>query len=139
MTLANRCRSSQAEFPLESNLVDTLLYETEMKDYLRTLLSLEESKEIPSATVANMKSVTTKTVKKTDNTIGILYAQGNIVSGTGAANIQDKYMVDQIEKLRKDEKIKAVVFRINSGGGSAYASGRSSYYRLEERETVNNG
>jgi protease-4 len=69
-----------------------------------------------------MKSVTTKTVKKTGNTIGILYAQGNIISGTGAANIQDKYMVDQIEKLRKDEDIKAVVFRINSGGGSAYAS-----------------
>jgi len=121
--LANQMPLVQpTEFLLEANLVDTLLYETEMKDYLRTLLSLEESKEIPSATVANMKSVTTKTVKKTDNTIGILYAQGNIVSGTGAANIQDKYMVDQIEKLRKDEKIKAVVFRINSGGGSAYAS-----------------
>ena len=121
--LANQMPMVQpTEFLLEANLVDTLLYETEMKDYLRTLLSLEESKEIPSATVANMKSVTTKTVKKTDNTIGILYAQGNIVSGTGAANIQDKYMVDQIEKLRKDEEIKAVVFRINSGGGSAYAS-----------------
>ena len=121
--LANQMPLVQpTEFLLEANLVDTLLYETEMKDYLRTLLSLEESKEIPSATVANMKSVTTKTVKKTDNTIGILYAQGNIVSGTGAANIQDKYMVDQIEKLRKDEEIKAVVFRINSGGGSAYAS-----------------
>ena len=121
--LANQMPLVQpTEFLLEANLVDTLLYETEMKDYLRTLLSLEEGKEIPSATVANMKSVTTKTVKKTDNTIGILYAQGNIVSGTGAANIQDKYMVDQIEKLRKDEDIKAVVFRINSGGGSAYAS-----------------
>lgn len=121
--LANQMPLVQpTEFLLEANLVDTLLYETEMKEYLRTLLSLEEGKEIPSATVANMKSVTTKTVKKTDNTIGILYAQGNIVSGTGAANIQDKYMVDQIEKLRKDEEIKAVVFRINSGGGSAYAS-----------------
>ncbi|QRX64586.1 signal peptide peptidase SppA [Dysgonomonadaceae bacterium zrk40] len=121
--LANQMPLVQpTEFLLEANLVDTLLYETEMKEYLRTLLSLEEGKEIPSATVSNMKSVTTKTVKKTDNTIGILYAQGNIVSGTGAANIQDKYMVDQIEKLRKDEDIKAVVFRINSGGGSAYAS-----------------
>lgn len=121
--LANQMPLVQpTEFLLEANLVDTLLYETEMKEYLRTLLSLEEGKEIPSATVSNMKSVTTKTVKKTGNTIGILYAQGNIVSGTGAANIQDKYMVDQIEKLRKDEDIKAVVFRINSGGGSAYAS-----------------
>lgn len=122
-SLANRMPLVQStDFLLSSHLVDTLLYETEMKDYLRSLLSLDQEKEIPSATVANMKSVTTKTVKKTDNTIAILYAQGNIVSGTGSANIQDKYMVNQIEKLRKDKEIKAVVFRINSGGGSAYAS-----------------
>ena len=122
-SLANRMPLVQStDFLLSSHLVDTLLYETEMKDYLRSLLSLDKEKEIPSATVANMKSVTTKTVKKTDNTIAILYAQGNIVSGTGSANIQDKYMVNQIEKLRKDKEIKAVVFRINSGGGSAYAS-----------------
>lgn len=122
-SLANQMPLVQSTaFLLEANLVDTLLYETEMKDYLRTLLSLEEGKEIPSATVVNMKSVTTKEVKKTDNTIAILYAQGNIVTGTGATNIQDKYMVDQIEKLRKDDEIKAVVFRVNSGGGSAYAS-----------------
>jgi protease-4 len=121
--LANQMPLMQStDFLLSANLVDTLLYETEMKDYLRSLLNLDEGKKIPSATVANMKSVTTKTVKKTDNTIGILYAEGNIVSGSGSANIQDKYMVNQIEKLKDDESIKAVVFRINSGGGSAYAS-----------------
>ena len=69
-----------------------------------------------------MKSVRTKTVQKTSNTIALLYAEGEIVSGTGSTGIQDKYFVDQIEKLRKDDDIKAVVFRINSGGGSAYAS-----------------
>ncbi|SFK26128.1 signal peptide peptidase SppA [Proteiniphilum acetatigenes] len=122
-SLANNLPAVQStDFLLSANLVDTLLYETEMKDYLRSLLDIDEEAKIPSATVANMKSVTTKTVKKTDNTIAILYAHGNIISGTGSSNIQDKYMVDQIEKLRKDEEIKAVVFRINSGGGSAYAS-----------------
>lgn len=110
------------DFLLSANLVDTLLYETEMQDYLRSLLDLEREAEIPSATVTNMKSVITKSVKKTDNTIAILYAQGNILSGTGSTDIQDKFMVDQIEKLKKDDEIKAVVFRINSGGGSAYAS-----------------
>ncbi len=111
-----------AESLLASNLVDTLLYEIEMKDYLRTLLNIDKGDKIPSATVTNMKSVRTKTVKKTGNTIALLYANGNIMSGNGSTNIQDKYMVDQIEKLRKDDDIKAVVFRINSGGGSAYAS-----------------
>lgn len=107
---------------LSANLVDTLLYETEMKAYLRTLLDIEEGNKIPSATVAEMKSATTKQVKKTENTVAILYASGNIISGNGSSDIQDKYMVNQIENLKKDKEVKAVVFRINSGGGSAYAS-----------------
>ncbi len=111
-----------AESLLEAGLVDTLLYETEMKAYLRTLLDIEEDAKIPSATVSNMKSVKTKSVKKTENSIALLYAYGNIDSGSGSTNIQDKYMVNQIEKLKNDDDIKAVVFRINSGGGSAYAS-----------------
>lgn len=121
--LANSMPALQStDHLLSANLVDTLVYETEMKDYLRSLLGIDEDAKISSASISDMKSVTTKTVKKTDNTIAILYAFGNIDSGTGSSNIQDKYMVDQIEKLRKDKEIKAVVFRINSGGGSAYAS-----------------
>lgn len=122
-SVANKMPMLQStEYLLTANLVDTLLYETEMKDYLRELLNIEDDKNIPSATVTNMKSVKTKNVTKTENTIAILYANGNITSGTGSSGIQDKYLVNQIEKLRNDDDIKAVVFRINSGGGSAYAS-----------------
>ena len=122
-SLANSMTAFQkSEQLLSANLVDTLLYETEMKDYLRALLEIESSEKIPSATVSNMKSVKTKTIHKTDNTIALLYAYGSISSGAGSKDIQDKYMVAQIDKLKKDKKIKAVVFRINSGGGSAYAS-----------------
>ena len=110
------------DFLLSANLVDTILYETDMKNYLRSLLDIDEDNKIPSATVANMKSVRSKSIDKTSNTIAILYAQGNIVSGSGSTNIQDKFFVNEIERLRKDDDIKAVVFRINSGGGSAYAS-----------------
>ena len=122
-TIANKMPMLQStEYLLTANLVDTLLYETEMKDYLRELLDIEEDKKIPSATVANMKSVKTKNIQKTENTIALLYANGNIITGTGSSGIQDKYIVSQIEKLKNDDDIKAVVFRINSGGGSAYAS-----------------
>ena len=93
-----------------------------MKEYLRSLLNIDSDKKIPSATVADMKSVKTKSIEKTSNTIALLYAHGNIVSGNGSSNIQDKHFVNEIEKLRKDKDIKAVVFRVNSGGGSAYAS-----------------
>jgi protease-4 len=122
-SVANKMPMLQStEYLLTTNLVDTLLYETEMKNYLRELLDIDEDKKIPSATVANMKSVKTKNVLKTENTIAILYANGNITSGTGTSGIQDKYLVSQIEKLKNDDDIKSVVFRINSGGGSAYAS-----------------
>lgn len=110
------------DFLIASNLVDTLLYETEAKSYLRTLLDIDKEKRIPSATVANMKSVKTQNIKKTSNSIAILYAVGDITSGNSSQGIQDKYLVKEIEKLRKDDDIKAVVLRINSGGGSAYAS-----------------
>ena len=121
--LANEMPMLQStEYLLAANLVDTLLYEADMKDYLRELLNIDEDKKIPSATVANMKSVKTKSVLKTENTVAILYANGNITSGTGSSGIQDKYIVNEIEKLKNDDDIKAVVFRINSGGGSAYAS-----------------
>lgn len=109
-------------FLLANNLVDTLLYEVEMKNYLRQLLDLDEDDKIPSATVADMKSVKSTNIKKTNNTIGLLYAVGDIKSGAGSSGIQDKYLVNEIEKLRKDKDIKAVVLRVNSGGGSAYAS-----------------
>ncbi len=110
------------DFLIASNLVDTLLYETEVKSYLRTLLNIDKDKKIPSATVANMKSVKMPNIKKTSNSIALLYAVGDITSGNSSRGIQDKYLVNEIEKLKKDDDIKAVVFRINSGGGSAYAS-----------------
>ncbi|HBX21601.1 MAG TPA: signal peptide peptidase SppA, partial [Porphyromonadaceae bacterium] len=122
-SLANKVPAMhETDFLLTSRLVDTVLYETEMKNYLRSLLSIEADASIPYASVQDMKSVKTQQLKKTENSIAILYANGNITSGSGATNIQDKFIVDQIEKLRKDDDIKAVVFRVNSGGGSAYAS-----------------
>lgn len=112
-----------ADYLLQTKLVDTLLYETEMKNYVRTLLDLDVDAKIPAATVEEMNNAKPAVAqKKSDNHIALLYAFGDIVSGSGSTNIQDKFMVSEIEKLRKDDKIKAVVFRVNSGGGSAYAS-----------------
>ncbi len=122
-TIANQMTMMQpADFMLANHLVDTLLYETDMKNYLRSLLELSEDDKIPSVSVADMKSVKGDKAVKSKNRIALLYAEGNIVSGNSSIGIQDKYMVNQIEKLKKDDNIKAVVFRVNSGGGSAYAS-----------------
>ena len=111
-----------ADFLLQSNLVDTLLYESDMKNYLRTLLDVKDDDKIPSASVADMKTVKPNKIKTSKNHIALLYAVGEIASGTGSSNIQDKYLVNEIEKLRKNKDVKAVVLRVNSPGGSAYAS-----------------
>lgn len=110
------------EYILEKRLVDTLLYETEMKDYLRKLMNIDKDARIASATVEDMKGVKMTQKKKSKNEIALLYAEGDILSGSGYNNIQDKYYVKILEDLRKNDDVKAVVFRINSGGGSAYAS-----------------
>lgn len=112
----------ETDYLLASQLVDTLIYETEMKSYIRQLLDISETDDIASATVADMKSVKQTQNKKSKNRIAVLYAEGEISSGTGTEGIQDKYLIAEIEKLRKNDKVKAVVFRVNSPGGSAYAS-----------------
>ncbi len=57
------------------------------------------------------------------NKIAVIYAEGSIVSGQGAqGEIGSVAMVEKIKRAREDENVKAVVFRINSPGGSALAS-----------------
>lgn len=57
------------------------------------------------------------------NKVAVVYAEGSIVSGDGAQNeIGSASMVKRLREVRRDESIKAVVFRINSPGGSALAS-----------------
>lgn len=112
----------EGEFSVKNHLVDTLMYESEVRQYLKTLLDVDDSKNLNVASVADM--ITVKDIKKTKSTdqIAILYAEGSIVSGTKPTDINDKYLIKEIEKLQDDDNIKAVVFRVNSPGGSAYAS-----------------
>lgn len=112
----------EGEFSVKNHLVDTLMYESEVRQYLKTLLGVDDSKNLNVASVADM--ITVKDIQKTKSTdqIAILYAEGSIVSGTKPTDINDKYLIKEIEKLQDDDNIKAVVFRVNSPGGSAYAS-----------------
>ena len=112
------------EFLLEANLVDAVMYETEVRNYLRSRLDIELNDPIPLATVANMRNVTTGTTgrRATSDRVVVLYMSGNITSGSSSQGIQDRFMVNQIERLRRNDNVKAVVVRMNTGGGSAYAS-----------------
>lgn len=110
------------QWVLEKKLVDTLMYESEVKKYIADLIGVKEISDIELASIADMQSVDFVDERKSDNRIAILYAEGSIKSGDESSDINDRYYIKQLEKLKDDDKVKAVVFRINSGGGSAYAS-----------------
>lgn len=113
---------SNPETLVEKGLVDTLMYETDVKKYLKSRVGIAESDDLNQASVNNMKTVARLAKEKSNNVIAVLYAEGSIISGSGDEDIADRKYVKELEKLKDNDKVKAVVLRINSPGGSAYAS-----------------
>jgi len=120
--LANRNMLFQpAEELIKSKLVDSLLYESGMKDLMARKLGFSETDELKLVSVSDFLIAAEPSEKYVKDRIAILYAEGDIVD-EGTDGIVTEKIIKEIEKIKKDDNIKAVVFRINSGGGSAYAS-----------------
>lgn len=111
--------------------VDGLLYADEMKAEIRKRLGLDSDDDIPQVSVSAMNAVSVKEGRHSDNgdEIAVYYCQGDIVmsEATSLASLSNTQIVatkvcEDLEKLRDDDDVKAVVLRINSGGGDAYAS-----------------
>ena len=111
---------------VKNKLVDKLMYGEEVKGEVKKLLGIDEDKDINQINIEQMQNVKEK--HKGDQ-IAIYYAYGSIVDdpSTGSLTSTDHLIVGKevskdLEKLAKDDDVKAVVLRVNSGGGSAYAS-----------------
>jgi protease-4 len=111
-----------ADDALKYKLVDGLKYDDEVKDELKTKLSVEKSQKINFVTIE--KYAAAVNFKKTgSDKIALIYAQGDIIDGKGDQDmIGSETYRKLIKNARLDKDIKAVVIRINSGGGSALAS-----------------
>ena len=111
---------------VKMKLVDKLIYTDEVKNEIRQLLKIDKDDEIPQLLLADMKNVKGK--KEEGEQVAVYYAFGEIVdSETGSMidqgnNIVANKVCKDIEKLMNDNDVKAVVLRVNSPGGSAYAS-----------------
>ena len=117
---ANQLKLSSAKICLEENYVDGILYEDQVKDTLKLLLGEEKLNLISLNKYTKIK---TKKKDISRNKIAVIYANGGINSGKGDENSIGSITTSKaIEKARKDDKVKAIVLRINSGGGSALAS-----------------
>lgn len=109
-------------FVLDNKLVDTLMYQTDVETYLKKLVKIDNSDKLETATLENIKGVPLSNQNKSSDVIAVLYAEGSITDGSGKSGITSKRYVKELERLKDDDQVKAVVFRVNSGGGSAYAS-----------------
>lgn len=108
---------------LENKLIDALYHPDEFEAFVKEKLEIEDKDDdIEYISLAKYKDAPSRNKKKTDkkNAIAIIYAEGNITD-SGSGNITPE-LTKTIKKVRKDEDIKAVVFRINSPGGSALVS-----------------
>jgi protease-4 len=106
-------------------LVDATKYKDEVLDELREKLGTSEDDEIEVATLKKYMSIHKDALKESNGSdkVAVVYAEGSIVDGQGDKGSigGDKY-ASIIRKLRKDKNVKAIVMRVNSGGGSALAS-----------------
>ncbi len=109
---------------LSLHLVDSLTYADGVRNKLRQLSKQEKVNFVEAADLAKLY-----TPEKAKDKIAVYYAEGNIVDENASSNfssnaplIVGEEVVKDLDKLANDDDVKAVVLRINSGGGSAYAS-----------------
>jgi protease-4 len=112
------------EDALKMKFVDQLIYKDELIAEFKKKLKLDDKKKIEYVTLESYTDVPdTRKFDPGADKIAVIYASGSIGGGEGDdQSIGSEKISKAIRKAREDEKIKAIVFRINSGGGSALAS-----------------
>ena len=113
---------------VKAKLIDKVMFPEEIKAEIKKRLKLEKDDDINQLTLGDMLNV--KSNEKTDGEeIAVYYAYGSIVDNnaldllSGSEHkIVGKTTAEDLRKLADDDDVKAVVFRVNSGGGSAVAS-----------------
>lgn len=108
---------------LTHKLIDGLKYDDEVKDELIKRLNIKESDKINFVSLGKYAKASDYRNTKGDDKIAIIYASGDIVGGKGDnGQIGSENFVGLIRKARLDKDVKAIVFRVNSPGGSSLAS-----------------
>lgn len=123
-------------------LIDGVLYTDEVKREVKNLLKIADDDEVSQVSVSTM--VASAPADKSGDQVAVYYCEGSIVDtpaqgiAMGDAGIIGNTVCKDLEKLAKDDDVKAVVIRINSGGGSAYASEQMWHHimKLKEKKPV---
>jgi len=122
-SLADSAKIRDPKDALIFKMVDGLKYKDEVLDELKKLTKIDKKKEIKSVSLEEYAPEEGEKEESSQNRIAVIYANGEIMSGEGNdETIGSERISRAIRKARTDDKIKAIVLRINSPGGSALAS-----------------
>jgi protease-4 len=119
---ANQGKIQTARDAMDNHLVDSLKYDDQVKDEIKNRLALGKYDRINFVSINSYMNAAGYT-RAGKETIALIYAEGDIIDGKGGQGMigSETYM-NLLRKARLDQSIKAIVFRVNSGGGSSLAS-----------------
>lgn len=119
--IADNSEGRNATLAKANNLIDAAIYEDEYESKLKAITDVEKLKTISLEDyIASGKGKITSTAK---DKIAVIYAQGQIDYAEGDEEVIGQGIINKaIRKAVKDKKVKAIVLRVNSPGGSALAS-----------------
>src|SRR5437762_3185212 len=122
-SLANEGKIQIARDAFANKLVDGLKYDDQVKDEIKNKLGLDKYDKINFISI-NKYAKASRFKKTCSEKIALIYAEGDIIDGNSDQRgvIASENYMQLIRKARLDKSIKAIVFRVNSGGGSALAS-----------------
>jgi len=107
---------------LDNKLVDGLLTREQLKEKLATYAVKNDFKDVQFISFPDYVLAKTPIVSKSKSKVAVLYVDGNIVDGQDYRNVAGDRFAREIDKIRSDKSVKAVVLRVNSPGGSVLAS-----------------
>ncbi len=110
-----------AKQALEYGLVDSLYYDDQLKNELRERLDLDKDKDITFVKYSKYQK-SFSTYKSSENEVAVIVADGTIMPGEADQGVAGSATISEaISKARKNDKVKAIVLRINSPGGAFQA------------------
>lgn len=122
--IIDNLRVRNAEDAKANGIVDDLFYYDQVQAELHKQTGIKEDKDLEFVSIEKYTTASDPKKKATKkDKIAILYAEGSIADGEGdESNIASADYIKHIQDIRKDKDVKALVLRVNSGGGSALAS-----------------
>ena len=107
---------------LKSGLVDEIVTRDELHQRLCNLFVTNDYKDIKAITLADYAKLKNTVNYKAASKVAVVYANGEIVDSEDIQNIEGDRFAKIISDIRRDDQVKAVVLRVNSPGGSVFAS-----------------